>query len=60
MKRNKFILSMLTAAAAPRATYAAKQKSFSGTDRGFKVAAGEGRIHGHIKLKGVTANVKIA
>lgn len=26
-------------------------------DKGFKVLAGEGRIHGHIKLKGVNANV---
>ncbi len=27
------------------------------TDKGFKINAGEGRIHGHIKLKGVNANV---
>ena len=26
-------------------------------DKGFKIPAGEGRIHGHIKLKGVNANV---
>lgn len=24
---------------------------------GFKVSAGEGRLHGHIKLKGVNSNV---
>ncbi|MEO7049636.1 MAG: cupin domain-containing protein [Ferruginibacter sp.] len=27
------------------------------TDKGFKVPAGEGRLHGQIKLKGVNANV---
>ena len=27
------------------------------TNKGFKAAAGEGRIHGHIKLKGVNSNV---
>ena len=26
-------------------------------DKGFKVNAGEGRIHGHIKLKGVNENI---
>lgn len=27
------------------------------TDKGFKVSAGEGRLHGHLKLKGVNSNV---
>jgi len=27
------------------------------TGKGFKVAAGEGRIHGHIQLKGVNSNI---
>ena len=27
------------------------------TDKGFKIPAGEGRIHGHIKLKGVNSNI---
>ena len=27
------------------------------TDKGFRINAGEGRIHGHIKLKGVNANI---
>jgi len=27
------------------------------TNKGFKVNAGEGRIHGHIKLKGVNSNI---
>jgi hypothetical protein len=35
-----------------------KTDIFSRTDKGFKINAGEGRIHGHIKLKGVNANVQ--
>ena len=27
------------------------------TDKGFKIGAGEGRIHGHINLKGVNTNI---
>ena len=27
------------------------------TDKGFKINAGEGRIHGHITLKGVNSNI---
>jgi len=27
------------------------------TDKGFKINAGEGRIHGHLKLKGVNLNI---
>jgi quercetin dioxygenase-like cupin family protein len=56
MNRAKF---MLTALAAIPLTAFAKIKSplFLRTDKGFKISAGEGRIHGHMKLKGVNANV---
>ncbi|MBK8555436.1 MAG: cupin domain-containing protein [Lewinellaceae bacterium] len=56
MKRRKFILSTL--AVFPISLFA-KAKIFLSmkTDKGFKINAGEGRIHGHIKLKGVNANV---
>lgn len=27
------------------------------TDKGFKIGAGEGRLHGHINLKGVNTNI---
>jgi quercetin dioxygenase-like cupin family protein len=53
MKRRKFILAsvaglpFLTAGFAPA----------SGTAKGFKAKAGEGRFHGHILLKGVNANI---
>lgn len=56
MKRNKFLTSLLAFATAPFAS-AQFQKSFNRKDKGFKAGAGEGRIHGHIKLKGVNSNV---
>ncbi len=57
MRRNKFIKVLLATAAAPLATFA-RGKSFSSSPgKGFKINAGEGRIHGRIKLKGVNANI---
>ena len=56
MKRNKFLLAMLTAAVAPLTTFA-KTKKNTERSKGFKVSAGEGRYYGHIKLKGVNNNI---
>lgn len=55
MKRNKFLLTVL--AAAPLAAFAKIKRVFVRNDKGFKIANGEGRIHGHMKLKGVNANI---
>ncbi len=55
MKRNKFLLTLL--AAAPLTAFAKIKKIFVRNDKGFKIANGEGRIHGHIKLKGVNSNI---
>ena len=57
MKRNKFIASVLTLAATPLLSTAQEQKDFKRKRRGFKIIAGEGRIHGHIKLKAVNSNI---
>jgi quercetin dioxygenase-like cupin family protein len=57
MKRNKFIAAILTIATIPITTFAQIQKNILRKDKGFKIAAGEGRIHGHIKLKGVNSNI---
>ncbi len=56
MIREKFILTSL--AFFPLTAFG-KMKSdlFERTDNGFKTNAGEGRIHGHIKLKGVNSNI---
>ncbi len=57
MKRNKFITSLLTLVTAPFVTFSQATKKSAGQKKGFKISAGEGRIHGHIKLKGVNSNV---
>jgi quercetin dioxygenase-like cupin family protein len=57
MKRNKFIQSMLIAAALPLSSHGRADKKNERTNKGFKVPAGEGRIHGHIRLKGINSNV---
>lgn len=57
MKRNKFITTLLTAASFPLISYSQSKKITERTTKGFKVNAGEGRLHGHIKLKGVNQNV---
>lgn len=57
MKRNKFIASILTLAATPMLSFAQIQQSLKRKIKGFKIVAGEGRIHGHIQLKGVNSNI---
>lgn len=57
MKRNKFITAVLIGAAAPFTTFAQNKTSNNRSVKGFKINAGEGRMHGHIKLKGVNQNV---
>ncbi|UFH54741.1 cupin domain-containing protein [Spirosoma sp. KNUC1025] len=54
MNRNRFIAGILSLAALP--AFAGIRKTVQRT-KGFKASAGEGRLHGHIKLKGVNANV---
>lgn len=42
----------------PMVTFAKIKTSLSvRADKGFKINSGEGRIHGHIKLKGVNSNI---
>lgn len=57
MKRNKFITAILTLVTTPFVSIAKIPQIFPRKDKGFKVTAGEGRIHGHLKLKGVNSNV---
>ena len=48
---------MLAASAFPVSAKSSTENENSRTDKGFKVKAGEGRIHGHLKLKGVNSNI---
>jgi len=57
MKRNKFIASIIALAAAPTFLVAQIQRGLYTMSKGFKINSGEGRIHGHIKLKGVNSNI---
>lgn len=57
MKRKKFIASVLAIASAPMLSVARYKKPVAGASTGFKISSGEGRLHGHLKLKGVNQNV---
>ncbi|PSR52376.1 cupin [Adhaeribacter arboris] len=57
MKRNKFIASILTVMSAPLFALSQLKDKLPRQKKGFKILAGEGRIHGHIKLKGVNSNI---
>lgn len=48
---------MLVATAVPLSSYNQAPKKSKRTNEGFKVPAGEGRIYGHIKLKGINSNI---
>ena len=55
MKRGKFLLTALSVF--PLTLFANKINLFSSSEKGFKIDAGTGRIHGHIQLKGVNSNI---
>lgn len=57
MKRNKFTASLLAFVTAPFFTFSQMSRKFIRPEKGFKISAGEGRIYGHIKLKGVNSNI---
>ena len=57
MQRNKFIAAIITVLSTPTLAFSKFSKSATRKNKGFKIPAGEGRIHGHIKLKGVNSNI---
>ncbi|MEP6750093.1 MAG: cupin domain-containing protein [Bacteroidota bacterium] len=57
MKRNNFFLSLMAFLLAPFAGISRTKPLANEPGSGFKANAGEGRLHGHIKLKGINANV---
>jgi quercetin dioxygenase-like cupin family protein len=56
MNRNKFVTSLF-ALSAPLVFGIKKQESISKELKGFKINANEGRMHGHLQLKGVNRNI---
>jgi quercetin dioxygenase-like cupin family protein len=57
MQRNRFIFSAMALLAAPFTAFSKNQLNKKRTGKGFKTAAAEGRLHGHIILKGINSNV---
>lgn len=57
MQRKKFMGALVSLSTMPLFSLSQQQKDSAGPGKGFKVNAGEGRIHGHIKLKGVNSNI---
>ncbi len=57
MKRNRFIGGLLAAFAIPGKSFAEVGKLVLRQTAGFKAAAGEGRIRGHMQLKGINRNI---
>jgi quercetin dioxygenase-like cupin family protein len=57
MKRNKFIASLIALVTVPAFSFSLIRQTFVTRAEGFKIKSGEGRIHGHIKLKGVNSNI---
>ncbi|WP_097131964.1 cupin domain-containing protein [Spirosoma fluviale] len=55
MNRNQFMAALSALAAAPSVALSGFKKRL--LNKGFKVSAGEGRKHGHLKLKGVNVNI---
>ena len=57
MERKRFLASMLAFTFAPAALKVQNQTGSKSDIKGFKIDSGEGRIHGHLNLKGVNANI---
>jgi len=57
MKRNHFMATAVAVASLPFLSFTNSEKQTKRTVKGFKIPAGEGRLHGHIKLRGVNSNI---
>lgn len=57
MKRTNFITALVTLLTAPAFAFSKVSQTTAREKKGFKISAGEGRVHGHIKLKGVNSNI---
>ncbi len=57
MKRKGFFAALLACTTLPMFGFMSFEKITKRKDKGFKINAGEGRIHGHLKLKGVNSNI---
>lgn len=56
MNRSKFMSALLAVATTPLLSFGRMRQWFD-RSKVFKAKAGEGRLHGHLQLKGVNSNV---
>ncbi len=57
MKRKGFITALIAFTTIPLWALTPVEIMTKRKDKGFKISAGEGRLHGHLKLKGVNSNI---
>jgi len=57
MKRNHFMATAVAVASFPFLAFTNSEKQTKRAAKGFKIPAGEGRLHGHIVLQGVNNNI---
>jgi quercetin dioxygenase-like cupin family protein len=57
MKRNQFLKGLVVTAITPTDVFSKSPKTRNRLDKGFIVKSGEGKKHGHIKLRGVNSNI---
>ena len=57
MKRKGFIAAFIALSTLPFFAFTPFEKMTKRKDKGFKINSGEGRLHGHLKLKGVNSNI---
>lgn len=57
MKRKGFIAVLLGIVTMPLWAVTTNERIIKRSDKGFKVKTGEGRLHGHLRLKGVNSNI---
>ena len=57
MNKKNFIAALLTIATIPMWAIAKIENTTKNIGEGFKIKSGEGRLHGHLKIKGVNSNV---
>jgi len=57
MQRKSFLTAIAAVLGLPFLSQAHNKEITERTDKGFKIGSGEGRKHGHLKLKGVNSNV---
>ena len=57
MQRKGFLVALFGIISLPFLSFSHYEKQLERKGKGFKIKAGEGRLHGHLQLKGVNSNI---